>query len=150
MRKLTRRFIISSLGNLNLSRPIRYERYYINNNLRIQIKNNQYQKEILDDSNNIIEKYNISENEFLRLKEQARSEIIRDSYLYLISIKEYLGKYKGLFRVEVTFNSTEEENAYIKERWMGEEITTSPLAFDIYLSKLSDNEFKKELNKYLN
>ena len=38
MRKLTRRFIISSLGNLNLSRPIRYERYYINNNLRIQIK----------------------------------------------------------------------------------------------------------------
>ena len=108
MRKLTRRFIISSLGNLNLSRPIRYERYYINNNLRIQIKNNQYQKEILDDSNNIIEKYNISENEFLRLKEQARSEIIRDSYLYLddsrISIKEYLGKYKGLFRVEVTFN----------------------------------------------
>ena len=68
MRKLTRRFIISSLGNLNLSRPIRYERYYINNNLRIQIKNNQYQKEILDDSNNIIEKYNISENEFLRLK----------------------------------------------------------------------------------
>ena len=154
MRKLTRRFIIGSLGNLNLSRPIRYERYYINNNLRIQIKNNQYQKEILDDSNNIIEKYNISENEFLRLKEQARSEIIRDSYLYLddsrISIKEYLGKYKGLFRVEVTFNSTEEENAYIKERWMGEEITTSPLAFDIYLSKLSDNEFKKELNEYLN
>ena len=36
MRKLTRRFIIASLGNLNLNRPIRYERYYINDNLRIQ------------------------------------------------------------------------------------------------------------------
>lgn len=154
MRKLTRRFIISSLGNLNLSRPIRYERYYINDKIRIQRKNNQYQKEILDSSNNIIEKNDISENEFLRLKEKAYSEIIRDSYLLLedsrISIKKYLGKYKGLYRVEVTFTSIEEENEYIKESWMGQEITNTPLAFDIYLSKLSVEEFKKELKKYLN
>lgn len=154
MRKLTRRFIISSLDNLNLNKPIRYERYYINDKIRIQRKNNQYQKEILDSSNNIIEKNDISENEFLRLKEKAYSEIIRDSYLLLedsrISIKKYLGKYKGLYRVEVTFTSIEEENEYIKESWMGQEITNTPLAFDIYLSKLSVEEFKKELKKYLN
>ena len=154
MKRLTRRFIINSLDGLSLSEAIRYERYYINDNLRIQRKNDAYQKEELDNDNNVIAKIAISEEEFFDLKEKSYSEIIRDSYLYLddsrISIKEYLGKYKGLFRVEVTFNSTEEENAYIKERWMGEEITTSPLAFDIYLSKLSDNEFKKELNKYLN
>ena len=32
---------------------------------------------------------------------------------------------------------------------MGNEITNSPLAFDRYLSKLSENEFKEELKKYL-
>ena len=67
-----------------------------------------------------------------------------------ISIKKYLGKYLGLYRVEVTFNSIKEENEYKKEIWMGEEITKSPLAFDIYLSKMSKEEFNKELKKYLN
>ena len=33
---------------------------------------------------------------------------------------------------------------------MGEEITNSPLAFDKYLSKLCEKEFKEELKKYLN
>lgn len=153
MRRLTRRFIINSLHNLNLSDPIRYERYYINDKLRIQKKDNKYQKEILDDYNNIIEKVDIAEIEFLNLKKNSNSEIIRDSYLFLednrISIKRYLGKYLGLYRVEVTFNLLNEEKEFIKEKWMGQEITNSPLAFDKYLSKLSDNEFKEELNKYL-
>ena len=65
-------------------------------------------------------------------------------------IKEYLEKYSGLLRVEVTFNSEEEEKTYIKEDWMGAEITDSPLAFDKYLCKLSEKEFKAELDKYLN
>ena len=153
MRKLTRRFIIKSLNNLNLSNPIRYERYYINDKLRVQRKNNEYKKEILDEDNNVIEKVIISKIEFLNLKERAYSEIIRDSYLLLedskIYIKKYLGKYLGLYRIEVTFNSIEEKNKYIKESWMGVEITNSPLAFDKYLSKLSDDEFKEELKKYL-
>ncbi len=152
MRRLTKRFIINSLNNLNLSEPIRYERYYINDKLRIQKKDNKCQKEILDDYNNIIEKVDISEIEFLDLKRNSNSEIIRDSYLFLednrISIKRYLGKHLGLYRVEVNFNSIKEEKEFIKEKWMGQEITNSPLAFDKYLSKLSDNEFKEELNKY--
>ena len=153
MKRLTKRYIISSINGLNLSKPIRYERYYINNNLRIQIKENIYQKEILDNENNIIETKVISKEEFLKLKEDAYSVIIRNSYLLLdnpnISIKEYLGKYKDLYRVEVSFNTEEDKNKYIKEDWMGKEITNSPLAFDKYLSKLSEKEFIKELNKYL-
>lgn len=153
MRKLTKRYIISSLDGLNLSEPIRYERYYINDTLRIQSKNNIFQKEILNEDNNVIEKKDISKTEFLKLKENAVSKIIRNSYLFLddkrISIKEYLEKYLGLFRVEVTFNSEEEEKMYKKEKWMGNEITCSPLAFDKYLSKLSEDQFKEELNKYL-
>ena len=93
MRKLTKRYIISTLNQLHLSKPIRYERYYINNNLRVQLKNNKYEKEILDNENNIIQKIEISKNEFLKSKERKSSEIIRDSYLFLedkrISIKKY-------------------------------------------------------------
>lgn len=153
MRRLTRRYIINSLDGLNLSEPIRYERYYIDDNLRIQKKDNIYQKEKLDNDNNIIAKIDISENEFLNLKEKSYSEIIRDSYVLLnnnnISIKKYLGKYKGLFRVEVKFDSIDDMNNYNKEIWMGEEITNSPLAFDKYLSKLSDSDFHNELKKYI-
>ncbi len=153
MRKLTKRYIICSLDNLNLSKPIRYERYYINDKLRAQRKDNKYEKEILDNHNNVIEKIDISKEEFLKLKESSYSEIIRDSYLFLddsrISIKKYLGKYAGLYRVEITFSSLEEENEYIKEKWMGQEITDSSLAFDKDLSKLSIDEFKRELIKCL-
>lgn len=153
MRKLTKRFITSSLDNLNLSMPIRYERYYISDTLRIQKKGNTYEKEILNENNTVILKENISESEFLSLKENAYSKIIRDSYLYLddkrISIKKYFGDYQGLYRVEVTFTNKKEENSYQKETWMEQEITKSPLAFDKDLSKLSKEEFKKELKKYL-
>lgn len=153
MRKLTKRFITSSLDNLNLSMPIRYERYYISDTLRIQKKGNTYEKEILNENNTVTRKENISESEFLSLKENVYSKIIRDSYLYLddkkVSIKKYLGDYQGLYRVEVTFTNKKEENSYQKETWMGQEITKSPLAFDKDLSKLSKEEFKKELKKYL-
>lgn len=54
--RLTRRFIIQSLDGVNINNPIRYERYYINDNLRIQSKRNVFEKEILDKDNVIIEK----------------------------------------------------------------------------------------------
>lgn len=151
--RLTRRFIIQSLDKVNTNGPIRYERYYINDNLRIQSKNNVLEKEILDKDNVIIAKTNISEEEFNKLKKEAYSKIIRNSYLYLdddrISIKKYLDKYEGLIRVEVKFNSIHEMNSYKIESWMESEITNSPLAFDKHLSKLSEQEFLLELNKYI-
>lgn len=151
--RLTRRFIIQSLDNLKLSNSLRYERYYINDNLRIQKKNNKYEKEILDNENVIIEKKQILEEEFNIIKKNAYAKIIRDSYLYLdderVSIKSYLDKYQGLNRVEVKFNSIEKMNKYEKEPWMGAEITNSFLAFDKYLSNLSREEFLKELQKYI-
>ena len=33
--RLTRRFLVKSLDNISLSNPMRYERYYINDKLRI-------------------------------------------------------------------------------------------------------------------
>ena len=151
--RLTRRFIVKSLDNISLSNPIRYERYYINNKLRVQKKDNYYEKEILDEQNILLEKSAIKEEEFLKLKSISSSKIVRDSYLYLgnnnISIKKYYGDYEGLNRAEVKFLSKEEMDLYCREEWMGEEITFSPLAFDKDLSKLSREEFLKELKKYL-
>lgn len=151
--RLTRRFIVESLDNIPLSNPMRYERYYINDKLRIQKKDNCYEKETLDEQNFLLEKIVITEDEFLKLKSTAYSKIVRDSYLYLknnnISIKKYYGDYKELNRVEVKFISKEEMDLYSKETWMGEEITFSPLAFDRDLSKMNREEFLDELKKYL-
>ena len=151
--RLTRRFIVSSLDNISLSNPIRYERYYINDKLRIQKKDNYYEKETLDEQNVLLEKNVITEDEFFKLQSTSYSKIVRDSYLYLknhnISIKKYYGDYEGLNRVEVKFMSKEEMDLYSKETWMGEEITFSPLAFDKDLCKLNREEFLKELKKYL-
>ncbi len=153
MRRLTKRFIIKSLNGLNLSAPLRYERYYIGKRIRVQKKGDQYQKELLDKQGNVIERINISESEFLLLKKQATAKILRDSFLYLdddrVSIKKYYGDYDGLYRVEVKFHSEAEEAAYIKAAWMGEEITQSVLAFDSNLIKLSPEEFQHEIQKNL-
>ncbi len=117
--RLTRRFILKSLDNLPLSNPIRYERYYINDKLRIQKKNNCYEKEILNEENVLIEKISITKEEFIELKSNARTKIVRDSYLYLknnnISIKKYHGDYEGLNRIEVKFLTIDEMNLYDKE-----------------------------------
>lgn len=151
--RLTRRYIVKSLDNISLSNPMRYERYYINDKLRIQKKDDYYEKEILNEQNVLLEKSIITEEEFFKLKSTAYSKIVRDSYLYLqnhnISIKKYYDDYEGLNRVEVKFSSKEEMESYIKENWMGEEITYSQLAFDKDLSKLNRDEFLEEIKKYL-
>lgn len=151
--RLTRRFIIASLKNIPLSKPIRYERYYINDNVRIQKKGNCYEKEILNEENILIEKLTITKDEFIKLKNSAYAIIVRDSYLYLknknVSIKKYYDDYEELNRIEVKFLTIDEMNSYTKEIWMGKEITSSPLAFDKDLSKLNRKEFLEELRKYL-
>lgn len=153
MARLTRRFIIKSLDNLNLSSLVRYERYYINDFLRVQKKNNVFEKEILDKNNNVIEKCIIKEKEFLNIIAEVKDKIIRDSFLLLddanISIKKYLGRFNGLIRVEVKFKTEEEMNSYKIPIWVGKEITNSPLGFDKFLRMLTDEEFKSELRKYI-
>lgn len=153
IRRLTKRYIVSSLDGLNLSSPLRYERYYINDNLRIQKKNEVLEKEELDDSNEVMKKVKISEEEFNTLKDKAYRKIIRDSYLYLdderISIKSYYDDYEGLNRVEVKFSSEEEMNNFVPYSWMKEEITNTSLAFDKDLSKLSKDDFLNILRVYV-
>ena len=81
--RLTKRYIVKEIDDLMLSELIRYERYYINDNLRIQRKGKLLEKEILRD-NIVLEKNVIDEKEFDDLKLQSNKMIIRDSYLYLL------------------------------------------------------------------
>lgn len=153
MKRLTKRYIINEIDNLNLSKPIRYERYYLSDNKRIQMKNNIFEKEELKD-NIVINKEEITEEEFNLLKVKSSTSIIRESYLYLkdnrVSIKKYLDKFAGLIRVEVSFRNSSEMNNYQKESWMGKEITNTALAFDSYLCKLSSKDFQNLIKKYNN
>lgn len=149
--RLTRRFILKDLKNIPLSDNIKYERYYIDDNVRIQKKGDIYEKEILE-SNVTISKYSISKNEFEKLKINSKQAIIRDSYLYLldnnISIKKYYGKYEGLIRIEVKFDTAEDMENFIPLEWFGNEITNTFLAFDSKLIKLNKEEFLLQLKKY--
>lgn len=151
--RLTRRFIVKSLDNLSLNNPIRYERYYINDELRVQKKGNAYEKEVLNKENIVVKKIPITKEEFDELKKDAYSKLIRDCYQYLeddrVSIKQYHGDFEGLNRVEVKFISEEEMASYEKEYWMGKEITDSPLAFDKDLSKRNREEFLVEIKKFI-
>lgn len=154
MERLTRRFIVKNIEGIDLSLPIRYERYYVDDYLRVQKKAEKYQKEILDENNCIISKTEISEKEFNLIKEKSSKKIIRDSYLYnkdnRVSIKKYYDDYEGLIRVEVAFKDKDEMSLYKKESWMGKEISNSNLAFDKLLIKLNRTEFLEELNEYIN
>lgn len=106
--RLTKRYILNNLPNIELSEPLRYERYYIDNNTRIQCRGESYEKEVLD-NNIVIKKELISSNEFEKMKPNATKCIIRDSYLIKenanISIKKYYASYDGLIRIEVKFKN---------------------------------------------
>lgn len=130
-----------------LSEPRRYERYYLNNQTRVQKKGKKFEKEELSINNIVLTKIEISEEEFLNLIKNCSKKIIRDSYLLLdcsnISIKVYKEEYEGLSRIEVDFETKEEMESYQKESWMGPEITNTPLAFDAKLIELSQEEFRE-------
>ena len=57
MKRLTKRYLVEELPKENISEPWFYERYYINDNLRIQSKNNIFEKETISlNKKSIIEK----------------------------------------------------------------------------------------------
>lgn len=151
-KRLSKRFLLLDSCPKKLSEPRRYERYYLNNQTRVQKKGQKYEKEELSINNIVLTKIEISEEEFLNLIKNCSKKIIRDSYLLLdcpnISIKVYKETYEGLSRIEVDFKSKEEMDAYQKEYWMGPEITDTPLAFDARLIELSQEKFQEILKQF--
>lgn len=136
--------------------PIRYERYYIRREPdieeRVQKKGGTYEyerKEKISGLESAKEKKQISIEEFNEMKSRAGDAIIRDSYLLnlepSISIKVYHGKYEGLVRAEVEFDSAELATEFSPLPWMGREITDTLLGRDAKLLDLGEEEFRMEL-----
>ena len=152
MEKITRKFLLKDLPDLEKKTPIHFERYFIEgddgNETRIQRKGDKFELEtILNDSglSRIIEKAYITEEEFNSLKEESSKAIIRDSYLFSknpkISIKVYHENFDGLVRAEVDFKDEAEAKSFVPLEWFGEEITNSDLGRDKKLIELSKEEF---------
>lgn len=154
--EIERKFFIKEMPDVSKMTPIRYERYYLRRDVdveeRIQKKGDKFEYEIkkkISDLERTKDKRQISEEEFYRLKPVSGEVIIRDSYKLSnsVSIKIYHGRFEGLRRAEVEFDSKEDALAYTPESWMGEEITTTPLGKDSLLLGLSQQEFLDLLNK---
>lgn len=153
-KEIERKFLIKEIPDLDWFESIYYERYFLYRDwlfeIRIQKKWDKYEferktKDNLFSSDKI--KFEISENEFEKLKSFSNECITRESYVlkwdYNISIKIYHWKYEWFKRVEVEFWTEEEAINFEPLAWFWDEITESPLWKDSKLIELSKSEFDK-------
>lgn len=152
--EIERKFLIKKLPSLKQKEKTSYERYYLFDKngieLRVQRKGDKYELERkihISAVERTKEKIEVSEEEFNLLKSLAICTIIlRDSYALSsnpeLTVKIYHGKYEGLARAEVKFDTVEQLEASQLPDWFGREITSTPLARDSQLLKLSEQEFK--------
>ncbi len=151
--EIERKFLIKALPDLSQKEKVSYERYYLFDKdgveLRVQKKGDKFELERkvhISDTERTREKLEISEGEFNLLKTLSSKVIIRDSYEISkspdVTVKVYHGQYEGLVRAEVEFESTEELEKFQAPSWFGTEITSSPLARDSQLLRLSEQEFQ--------
>jgi len=154
--EIERKFLISKMPDLSKYQSIKYERYYIYRDdaveMRIQKKGSKFEierKEMVNKLSTKKTRLDISESEFEKLKTFGSDVIIRESYNLSfnpdISIKVYHGKYEGLKKVEVEFNSEEEAESFQVPDWYGDEITDSIVSRDSKLLDLSEDEIKNFL-----
>lgn len=157
--EIERKFFVKQMPDLSEIKPFNYERYFLESKngkeVRISKVNNKYfyeEKSELSDLERTREKKEITQEEFGRLKQDASEGLIRDKYVISDNpntvIQVYHGRFEGLIRVEVEFDSEEQAKSFIPPSWIGEEMTGSPIARDSSLVNLSDEEFKKYLKTW--
>ena len=151
-KEIERKYLIKQMPNLKNIKPIRYERYYINDNIdnqiRVQKKDEKFELETKSKISDIEykkEKQEITEQEFLKLIKNCKKVIIRDSYLINenpnITIKIYHETYKGLVRAEVELSNEDEYRNFEIPEWFGKDITNTELGMDAKLIKLDRANF---------
>lgn len=79
--------------------------------------------------------------------------IVRHSYTVQesnpkIEVKVYDGRFAGLIRAEIEFDSVEEMLSYQPASWMGVEISNTKVGNDVLLPDLSDQEFQEQLGQF--
>lgn len=152
--EIERKWLVSKLPDFAGIKPVRYERYFLFRGkgveMRIQKKGDSYEFERKEEKSALEsakQKFTITKDEFEHLKKSAIGELVRDGYQMNkpVSIKVYRGKYEGLVRAEVEFNSVDEAKKFKPLTWFGAEITKTQLGKDSRLLDLSESEFKSLL-----
>ena len=142
------------MPNLTNITPLPYERYFLEHGngkeIRISKIDDLY---VYEDKSEISSlertrtKKVITKAEFEKLKQNSSEAIIRERYNISsnpdIAIQIYHGRFEGLIRVEVEFDSEAEAKSFSPLPWLGEEMTGLPIARDAKLIDLSDEEFRK-------
>lgn len=159
--EIERKFFVQTMPDLSHVEPLRYERYFLKREDGVEVRisqiNDKYVHEHKREISNLErtrESKEISKEEFDSLKTMVTDSIIRDRYniskVPKISILIYHGKFEGLVRAEVEFDTKDEAESFISLPWMGKEITDLPIGRDSRLIDLSAREFRELLEKSSN
>lgn len=146
------------MPDLSNLKSVIYERYYIYRDavveMRVQKKGERYEIERKQKINELKSeklKMEISESEFEALKKFGGEIITREGFFISsnpnVSIKIYHGKYEGLKKVEVEFDSELEANNFQIPDWYGQEITNSIVSKDSKLLDLNREQFRDFIEK---
>lgn len=156
-KSITRKFLVKKLPPLEDIEQETYKRFYLYNKdsivIRIQQVNDRFELERKENENDLVRDgatLTITADEYNSLKNFANERIERDSFTIQksnprIVLRVYRGKFEGLNRAEVNFESDEQAAAFQPLSWFDREITGSPLSQDGYLLELTDEDFKKLL-----
>jgi len=156
MQTITRKFLVKHVPDITGKNHWVLHRFYIYRKngivIRVQSNGDMFELERKSGTSDLIrnsEKIVITKEEFESIGKIAQDFITRDSYLisddFHIVLHVYHGRFEGLVRVEVEFQSIEQAKKFIPFQWMGNEITSSPLAKDEMLLDLTDDKFRKLL-----
>lgn len=157
MKEIERKWILPKLPDMGNQTPVNYKRYFLFINesieVRIQRKGDKFEFERKIESNNLTrirEKFEITKAEFNYFKQYTIGSIERESYLIDgVSINVYKGKYSGLIRAELEFNTEKIAKQFKTPDWFHQEITDSPLGKDKKLVRLQTSEFNRLLHENL-
>ena len=154
--EIERKFFVREMPDLSGIEPLHYERYFLKREdgveERISKVNDKYVYERKTEVSTLErsrEKKEPSEQEFNQLKEKASEAIIREQYTISsnpdIAIQIYHGRFEGLVRAEVEFETEKEAKSFIPLPCMDKEMTGLPIARDSKLLDLSAEEFQEYL-----
>jgi CYTH domain-containing protein len=156
--EIERKFFLKSLpSDIDLTSKTTYERHFLkigpDEELRIQRKGDKYfleRKAINSKLSSTKSVTPISIEKFNELRQDAVASIERDSYkvsnIQNATIKVYQGRFEGLIRLEVEFQSVADATHFSPPDWSGIEITESDLGRDSKLVGLSYPEFRTLLD----
>ena len=151
--EIERKFFVKQMPDLSGIEPLHYERYFLGRANGTEERISKINEKFVYEKKNEIsslersrEKKEISEQEFNQLKEKSSEAIIRDRYNIgsnpEVAIQIYHGRFEGLIRAEVEFETEEEAKSFVPLPWMGKEMTNLPIARDSKLLDLTDKEFQ--------